>query len=82
MRNLHGRVQIRNHMLISVIRYKCKVIQCDDVKYIKLAYNMMLNDLQNFPAKSFKAKFVKSLLERLGIGHVCIEQGVRNINMF
>ena len=43
---------------------------------------MMLNDLQNFPAKSFWAKFVKSLLEKLGIGQVWIEQGVRNINIF
>ena len=47
-----GRVPLRNHRLVSVIRYWFKVIQCDDAKYTKLTYNMMLNDLQNFPAKS------------------------------
>ena len=47
-----GRVPLRNHWLVSVIRYWFKVIQCDDSKYTKLTYNMMLNDLQNFPAKS------------------------------
>ena len=43
---------------------------------------MMLNDLQNFPTKSSWAKSVKSLLDNLGFGHVWIEQGVGNINMF
>ena len=43
---------------------------------------MMLNDLQNFPAKLSLAKSVKSLLDNLGFGRVWIEQGVGNINMF
>ena len=43
---------------------------------------MRNNDLQNFPAKSSWAKSVKSLLDNLGFGHVWIEQGVGNINMF
>ena len=43
---------------------------------------MMLNDLQNFPAKSSWAKSVTSLLDNLGLWHVWIEQGVGNINMF
>ena len=43
---------------------------------------MMLNDLQNYPAKSSWVKSVKSLLDNLGFGHLWIEQGVGNINMF
>ena len=66
----------------QLICWRFKVIQCDDAKYTKLTYNMMLNDLQNFPAKSSWAKSVKSLLDNLGFGHVWIEQGVGNINMF
>ena len=60
------------------------MIQCDDAKYTKLTctYNMMLNDLQNFPAKSSWDISVKSLLDNLEFGHVWIEQGVGNINMF
>ena len=77
-----GRVPLRNHMLVSVIRYWFKVIQCDDAKYTKLTNNMMLNNLLNFPAKSSWAKSVKSLLDNLGFGYVWIEQGVGNINMF
>ena len=41
-----GRVILRNHLLVSVICYWFKVIQCDDAKYIKLTYNMMLNDFK------------------------------------
>ena len=74
-----GRVPLRNHRLVSVIRYWFKVIQCDDAKYTKLTYNMMLNDLQRFPTKSSWAKSVKSLLDNMGFGHVWIEQGVGNI---
>ena len=66
---------MRNHRLVSDIRYWFKVIQCDDAKYTKLTYKMMLNDLQNFPAMSSWAKSVKSLLDNLGFGHVWIEQG-------
>ena len=43
---------------------------------------MMVNDLQNFPAKSSWAKSVKSFLDNLGFEHVWIEQGVGDINMF
>ena len=37
-----------SHGLVSVIRYWFKVIQCDDAKYTKLTYNIMLNDLKKF----------------------------------
>ena len=70
-----GRVPLINHRLVSVIRYWFKVIQCGDAQYIKRTYNMMLNDLQNFPAKSSWAKSVKSLLDNMGFGHDLIEQG-------
>ena len=31
-----GRVPVRNHRLVSAIRYWFKIVQSDDVKYIKL----------------------------------------------
>ena len=61
-------------MLVSVFRYWFKVIQYDNAKYIKLTYNMMLNDLHNFPVKSSWAKTVKSILDNVGFWHVWIEQ--------
>ena len=60
-----GRLPVRNHRLFNIIRYWFKIIQCDDTKYIKLTYNMMLNDLQNFPDKPSWAKSVKIMLENL-----------------
>ena len=50
--------------------------------HIKLTYNMMLNDLRTFLAKSSSAISVKSLLDNLKFGHVWIELGLVNINMF
>ena len=58
-----GRVPVRNHRLVSAIRYWFKIVQSDDVKYIKLVYNMMLEDLQRLPEKLSWAKSVKVLLE-------------------
>ena len=38
-------------------------MQSDDVKYIKLVYSMMLEDLESLPEKLSWAKSVKVLLE-------------------
>ena len=46
-------------------------MQSDDVNYIKLVYNMMLEDLEHLPEKLSWAKSVKVLLESLGFGHGC-----------
>ena len=68
--------------MIAAIRYWFKILQCDGTKYIKLVYNVMIGDLQNSSEKSSWAKSVKLLLESLGFGHVWIEEGVGDINMF
>ena len=56
-----GRVPVRNYKLIAAIRYWFKILQCDGTKYIKLVYNVMIEDLQNSPEKSSWAKSVKLL---------------------
>ena len=63
-----GRVPVRNYRLIAAIRYLFKGLQCDGIKYIKLVYDMMIEDLQNSPEKPSRAKSVKLLLESLGFG--------------
>ena len=35
----------------GAIRYWFKIVQSDDLKYIKLVYNTMLEDLQRLPEK-------------------------------
>ena len=73
---------MRNYRLIAAIRYWFKILQCEGTKYIKLVYNVIIEDLQNSPEKPSWAKSVKLLLESLGFGHVWIEQGVGDVNMF
>ena len=76
-----GRVPVRNHRLVSAIRYWFKIVH-DDVKYIKLVYNMMLEDFERLPEKLSWAKSVKVLLENLGFGHIWLMQGVGDVTMF
>ena len=73
---------MRIYRLIAAIRFWFKILHSDDMKYIKVVYNMMIEDLQSSPEKASWAKSVKSLLERLGFGHVWITQGVGDVNMF
>ena len=77
-----GRVPVRNYRSIVAIRYWFKILQCDGTKYIKLVYNVTIEDLQNSPEKPSWAKSVKLLLESLGFGHVWIGQGIGDVNMY
>ena len=52
------RVPVRNYRLIAAIRYWFKILQCDGTKYIKLVYNVMIEDLQNSLEKSSWVKSV------------------------
>ena len=73
---------MRIYRLIAAIRFWLKILHSDDMKYIKVVYNIMIEDLPSSPEKASWAKSVKSLLERLGFGHVWITQGVGDVNMF
>ena len=77
-----GRLPVRNRRLFNIIRYWFKILQCDDTKYIKLTYIMMLNDVHRFPDKPSWAKLVKTMLENFGFSHVRLSHGVGNINAF
>ena len=45
------RCPLRVERLIQMLKYWFKVIQSSERKYIKQTYNMMLNDLIEFPNK-------------------------------
>ena len=77
-----GSVPVRNHRLVAAIRYWFKIMQNDDVNYIKLVYNTMLADLQRLPEKLSWAKSVKILFGSLGLWHVWLMQGVGDVTMF
>ena len=75
-----GRYPLKIRRLIRVIKYWFKIISCS--KYVKLAYNMMLSDLENHPEQKSWVKSIKSLLESTGFYHVWLYQGVGNTKAF
>lgn len=53
-----------------------------DNKYIKMVYNVMLNDLVELPNKTNWASLVRHLLMSLGFYEVWLNQGVGNVHIF
>ena len=52
---------MRIYRLIAAIRFWFKILHSDDMKYIKVVYNMMIEDLQSSPEKACWTNSVKSL---------------------
>ena len=77
-----GRVDYQSLRYINIVKFWLKLIQTDERKYIRLTYNMMLNDLEMKPNKQNWASMVKHLLSRLGFFEVWNAQGVGNICNF
>ena len=77
-----GRVPVRIHRVLAALRFLFKTLHSKDTKYIRLVYNLMIDDLDNSPEKLSWAKLVKTVLETLGFGHVWLSQGVGDVNMF
>ena len=46
-----GRIDYQSRRYLAIIKYWFKVVSCDENKYIKQVYNMMLNDLTLQPLK-------------------------------
>ena len=65
-----------------IIKYWLKIIVCNEAKYIRYIYNMMLEDMDSMPDKDNWASLVKKLLESLGFNDVWLAQGVGNVNLF
>ena len=65
-----GRTQLRTHRLFNIIKYCFKVTCSSDTKYVRIVYNMMLDDLQRRPTIQNWASSVKFLLQPLGFNNV------------
>ena len=65
-----------------IIKYWFKILLAPDNKYIKLVFNLMLQDLEVLPNKVNWASLLHHLLMSLGFNEVWINQGVGNMNMF
>ncbi|KAL4233737.1 hypothetical protein ACF0H5_008417 [Mactra antiquata] len=77
-----GRVPLKVNRLIHIIRYWLKIANCNENKYIKCIYNMMLHDIDTNPGKINWALNVKNTLQNLGFYEVWFFQGVGNVSHF
>jgi hypothetical protein len=76
-----GRMTIKQHRIVSAIRYWLKITNSADFKYISCMYNIMLTDLEKQPLKNNWAKQIKIALESLGFTDVWL-YGVGNPDIF
>ena len=58
-----------------IIKYWLKLIFCNESRYIRHIYNIMLHDLTVMPEKENWAWFVKQLYESLGFNDVWFVKG-------
>lgn len=65
-----------------IIKYWLKIILCDEKKYIRHIYNMMLQDMNIMPAKQNWVALVKQLLGSLGFNEAWLAQSVGNVTLF
>ena len=65
-----------------IVKYWFKILAAQESKYIKLIYNLMLQDIELEPDKINWASLVRHLLMSLGYYNVWLNQGVGNKNVF
>ena len=69
-------------LFMEILADALKVITCNENKYIKHIYNLMLSDIESMPESENWAMLVKRLLCSLGFNNVWLAQGVGNVNIF
>ena len=77
-----GRVSLQVTIHLSIIKYWLKILECENVKYIRYVYDFMLSELERKPNTVNWASNVKDLLSSMGYYEVWIAQGVGNKNAF
>lgn len=77
-----GRVSFQNKRYVSIIKYWLKITLCNENKFVRKIYNMMLLDIENLENKENWALLVKRLLDSLGFSDVWLAQGVGDLNIF
>ena len=78
----YGRSSLLVERQYFIIKYWFKILNCNENKYIKHIYKMMLADLEEYPNKINWAYLVKDLLSRMGFYDVWLTQGVGNLRLF
>ena len=74
-----GRPNYLTNRYLIIIKYWFKILQSPANKYIKLVYNLMVQDLETLPNKVNWASLLRHLLRSLGFNEVWLNQGVGKI---
>ena len=77
-----GRTNYLTNRYLIIIKYWFKILQSPANKYIKLVYNLMVQDLETLPNKVNWASLLRHLLRSLGFNEVWLNQGVGDIGAF
>ena len=77
-----GRTTCLTKRYSMTVKYWFKILAAQKSKYIKLIYNLMLQDIELEPNKINWASLVRHLLMSLGFYNVWLNQGVGNKNVF
>ena len=77
-----GRTTCITKRYLLIIKFWFKILSCGNTKYIKLVYDMMLNDLEANPALINWASLLRDFLFSMGFNEVWLNQGVGNYSNF
>ena len=75
-------MNLTNQGYIMILKYWLKILESNDRKFIRVAYNLMLIDIETRPAKKNWASCVKDILSRFGFHEVWIAQSVGDKSKF
>ncbi|MCG8032789.1 MAG: hypothetical protein JAZ03_11525 [Candidatus Thiodiazotropha taylori] len=77
-----GRYQFQTKRFYNIIKYWLKIVCCQDTKYVKIVYEMLLNDSNTYPNKVSWVILVRNLLGELGFMEAWLQQGVGDAKLF
>ena len=74
---VHGELgccSFQNKYFYTEIKYWLKIIHCQNTKYVKIVYDMSVNDFNVYPNKVSWVKLLHSLLGKLGLMEAWLQQ--------
>ena len=77
-----GRTTFITTRYVTIIKYWLKILKMKEIKYVKIIYNMMINDIELSQNTVNLASLVKHLLASLGFYNVWLDQSVGNDKYF
>ena len=77
-----GRVPLQNKFFLSILNYWFNILESEESRFIKNAYQLLLNDIANKPNCVNWVSKVNGLLSSLGFHDVWVNQGVGNKRAF